>query len=219
MASPSTGAGILLTGPTSTPDRIEKSDGGQLAEQQQQQHDAADLRITRLEADVSTIKESIVTQSGSMTQMMAMMQLMVDQRTGPKSDTIAESTAAGSSPPQAAGGSTRPLEENPAAAAAGGGGEQKLDGQLGSDLGTSRANSLALSALTSSQAAASSTTSDINSMTPSNKNPSTVAAETAGIAAGAASNEDCPDWESWGDPELTVIGPSRCDLLFASQIF
>ena len=75
MASPSTGAGILLTGPTSTPDRSEKSDGGQLAEQQQQQHDAADLRITRLEADVSDIKESIVTQSGSMTQMMAMMQL------------------------------------------------------------------------------------------------------------------------------------------------
>ena len=32
MASPSTGAGILLTGPTSTPDRVEKSDGGQLAE-------------------------------------------------------------------------------------------------------------------------------------------------------------------------------------------
>ena len=112
MASPSTGAGILLIGPTSTPDRTEKSNGGQLSEQQQQQHDAADLKITRLEADVSTIKESIESQSGSMTQMMAMMQLMVSQSTGPKSDTIAESTAADSSQPQAVGGSTRPLEES-----------------------------------------------------------------------------------------------------------
>ena len=89
-----------------------------------------------------------------------------------------------------------------AAAVVGAGGDQKLDGQLGSNLGTGRANSLALSALTLPQAAASSTTSDINSMTPSNKNPSMVAVETAGNAAGAASGSDCPDWESWGDEQL-----------------
>ena len=59
--------------------------------------------------------------------------------------------------------------------AAGGGGDQKLDGQLGSETGAGGANSLASLALTSSQAAASSTTSDINSMTPSNKNPNGMA--------------------------------------------
>ena len=76
FASPTTNGGIQPTTSPTTPEQGGAADGGHLV-QQQQQHDAANLRITRLEADVTTIKESIETQSSSMAQMMAMMQLMV----------------------------------------------------------------------------------------------------------------------------------------------
>ena len=99
FASPTTNGGIQPTTSPTTPEQVGAADGGHLV-QQQQQHDAANLRITRLEADVTTIKESIETQSSSMAQMMAMMKFMVSQEARPKSDTITEPTTANSNRPQ-----------------------------------------------------------------------------------------------------------------------
>ena len=129
--SPTTNGGIQPTTSPTTPEQGGAADGGHLVQQQQQQHDAANLRITRLEADVTTIKESIETQSSSMAQMMAMMKLMVSQETRSKSDTIAEPTTANSGRPQEEAQMGTDVQAEPAAAAAAGGGDQELDGQLG----------------------------------------------------------------------------------------
>ena len=202
FASPTTNGGIQPTTSPTTPEQGGAADGGHLVQQQQQQHDAANLRITRLEADVTTIKESIETQSSSMAQMMAMMKFMVSQEARPKSDTITEPTTANSDRPQEEAQLGTDVQADPAAAAAAGGGDQELDGQLGLQASMAGADSLAVSAQVPSKSAASSPTSVTTNMTPSEKNPHEPEPERAGISDGATSGSD---WGDWGMDEQKPV--------------